>query len=291
MIGEIEMHNGGASSHWGIRPYALILGANEIASAAAVELRRTGWAVVLSHDPFPPVIRRKMAFHDVLFGDAVVLDNIEGQLVESALEFFEALRTGEGVAVTLLQLHDLIALRTPNVLIDARMQKYRTTPDWRHIAPMTIGLGPNFVVGENCDIAIETKPARSGRLILHGATEQADHIAQPLGDAGQERFAYAGRAGLWHTAVEIGVRVFKGFVVGRLDGLPVRAPIDGVVRGVARDGARIPRGVKLLEIDPRGRAAQWTGIDPRSKRIAMAVLDVAQGGVFNSAPKSVGALS
>jgi len=36
------------------------------------------------HDPFPPVIRRKMAFHDVLFGDAVVIDNVQGTLAEDA---------------------------------------------------------------------------------------------------------------------------------------------------------------------------------------------------------------
>ena len=97
---------------------------------------------------------------------------------------------------------------------------------------------------------------------------------------------YASREGLWHTAVDIGVRVFKDFVVGRLDGLPVRAPIDGVVRGVARDGSRIPPGVKVLEIDPRGREAQWTGMDNRSTLIARAVLKAAQGGELERAAKS-----
>ena len=118
---------------------------------------------------------------------------------------------------------------------------YRVTPDLRHIAPVTIGLGPNFVVGENCDMAIETKPTRPGRLVKRGSSEKANHVPQRLGGLGKERFVHASREGLWHTAVDIGVRVFKDFVVGRLDGLPVRAPIDGLVRGIARDGSRSAR--------------------------------------------------
>ena len=275
-----------APSNRYIQPYALILGTNEIASAVAVEMRRAGWSVVLAHDPFPLVIRRKMAFHDVLFGESVVIDAIEGVLAEDVLDLLDALNASEHVIVTPLQLPDLIALRTPEVLIDGRMQMYRVTPDLRHIAPMTIGLGPNFVVGENCDIGIETKPTRSGRLIKRGSSENADHDPQRLGGLGKERFVHASREGLWHTAVDIGVRVFKDFVVGRLDGLPVCAPVDGVVRGVARDGSRIPPGVKVLEIDPRGRDAQWTGIDSRSTLIARSVLKAAQGGNLERAAKS-----
>jgi hypothetical protein len=279
-----------ASSHRDIRRYALVLGTNEIASAVALEMSRAGWAVVLAHDPFPPVIRRKMAFHDVLFGDAVVVDNIEGTLAEDALELLDALKIGERVAVTPLQLHDLIALRTPDVLIDGRMQMRRATPDLRHIAPMTIGLGPNFMVGENCDLAIENRPSRSGRLIRRGSAAHADHISQRLGGVGEERFVYASREGLWHTAVDIGIRVFKDFVVGRLDGLPVHAPIDGVVRGVVRDGSRIPAGVKVLEIDPRGRNAQWTGIDNRSNVIAKTVLRAAHDSNLERAARSISSL-
>jgi hypothetical protein len=38
------------------------------------------------------------------------------------------------------------------------MQKYRVTPDWRHIARITVGLGSNFQVGVNCDIAPSDNP-------------------------------------------------------------------------------------------------------------------------------------
>ncbi|MGJ0506128.1 MAG: xanthine dehydrogenase [Methylocystis sp.] len=257
----------------GRRPAALILGLNEIASATAVALHRAGYACLMSHDPFPPVIRRGMAYHDALFGEEIVLDGLPGRRVETAAEIAGVLRERRAIGVTPLALTDIIPLRLPDLLIDARMQKYLATPDWRHIARLTVGLGPRFEVGANCDIAIETRPADVGRILRRGVTEAADHAARDLGGLGAERFVYAERDGLWHTAVEIGARVYRGVVIGRLDGAPVTAPHDGVLRGLLRDGGRAFAGAKLLEIDPRGRAARWTGVDERGARIARAVAD------------------
>ncbi len=80
-------------------------------------------------------------------------------------------------------------------------------------------------------------------------------------------------AGRWNTAIEIGTRVFKDFIVGHLGNEPVRAPFDGILRGIVRDGTEVPAGVKLLEIDPRGRRANWTGTDERGRLIANAVAE------------------
>jgi hypothetical protein len=52
----------------------------------------------------------------------------------------------------------------------------------------------------------------------------------------------------------------------------VRAPIDGMLRGIVRDSTVVPAGVKLLEIDTRGRRAAWTGIDERGRTIAQATI-------------------
>jgi xanthine dehydrogenase accessory factor len=67
--------------------------------------------------------------------------------------------------------------------------------------------------------------------------------------------------------------VFKDFVVGHLGNMPVRAPFDGILRGIVRDGTEVPAGAKLLEIDSRGRRANWTGIDDRGRLIATAVAE------------------
>ncbi|MEA1651243.1 hypothetical protein UAJ10_19720 [Nitrospirillum sp. BR 11164] len=251
--------------------YAVILGTNEIASAVAVRLHQQGYGVVMSHDPLPPVIRRKMAFHDALFDDPVVLAGVTAQRADSGVAVVGGLRRRDGVVITDLGLLDLMVIRALDVLIDARLQKYQSTPDLRRLAQFTIGLGPGFTAGQNCDFAIETKPRKEGALVRRGATEPADRVVRRLGDRGAERFVYSTSPGRWHTAMEIGSRVFKDYIVGYLAGDPVAAPIDGILRGVVRDGMEVPAGVKLLEVDPRVRGAVWSGIEDRAQTIARAV--------------------
>ncbi len=253
------------------RLFVVVLGTNEIASAVSVGLHRDGCAVALSHDPSPPVIRRGMAFHDVLYDDPCTLEGITGRRADDWPELLGALYAPNAVAVTRLALSDLIACHAIDVLVDGRMQKHTVTPDLRHLAGITVGLGPGFHVGSNCDVAVETHPTKCGKLVEVGATDLADGVPSPLGGVGRERFAYAPVTGRWRTAIEIGTRVFKGFTVGNLEGRPVPAPLDGILRGVVRDGLAVPAGAKLLEIDPRGRTARWTGIDKRPRDIAATV--------------------
>lgn len=251
--------------------FVVILGSNEIASAVAVRLRRDGYRVVLSHDPSVPVIRRRMAFHDALYDDAVTVEGMPARRADTGVEI-RALEAPE-VIVTELGLLDLIVIQAIDILVDARMQKYRAIPDLRRLAGLTIGLGPGFAGGSNCDFAIETRPGKEGMILGQGYADPPDGVSYRLGSHGGDRFARAEFAGRWNTAIEIGTLVFKDFIVGHLGNVPVRAPFDGILRGVVRDGTEVPAGAKLLEIDPRGRNANWTDGDDRAKLIANAVTD------------------
>src|SRR5262245_34279985 len=111
------------------RLFAVILGTNEIASAIGIQLMRAGYCVVLSHDPDPPVIRRKMAFHDALFTDAALLEDIVAERVDDGMQVHQALRRPPRILVTWLGLLDLLPVRHIDLLIDARLQKRRITPD------------------------------------------------------------------------------------------------------------------------------------------------------------------
>jgi hypothetical protein len=252
------------------RLFAVILGTNEIASAIGIQLVRAGYCVVLSHDPDPPVIRRKMAFHDALFTDTVQLEGVVAERVDDGVQVHQALRRPPRILVTWLGLLDLLPVRHIDLLVDARLQKRRITPDLRRLAGLAIGLGPGFSSDFNCDVAVETRPGRIGLVTDTRWTDAADGVASSLGDVGAERFVYSQFAGRWHTPVEIGTRVYRDLVLGHLSGVPVLAPRDGILRGIARDGSEVPAGVKLLEIDPRGRDVQWTGTDHRGRAIATA---------------------
>lgn len=268
------------------RLFAIILGTNEIASAIAVQLARGGTCVVLSHDPDPPVIRRRMAFHDALFAGIAQVEDIVGEHLDEAMQVLRVLRgdasRGRRVIVSRLGLVDLLPIRRIDVLIDARLQKRRIRPDLRRLAGLTIGLGPGFSGSSNCDVAIETRPGRIGLVQRDGWTEAADGIASRLGDFGAERFVYSSFVGTWRTSIAIGTHVEKDLVLGHHSGVPIMAPRNGVLRGIIRDGTEVPSGVKLLEIDPRGILAQWTGIDDRGRAIANATLSAVLRG---SAPR------
>ncbi len=250
--------------------FAVILGTNEIASAVAVQLARRGFPVILCHDPFPPVIRRGMAFHDALFEDRIEIDGIKGARAEPAAEISSVLTIPRQMAVTPLRPADLIAMRKFDALVDARMQKYRATSDLRGMAEATVGLGPNFEPGFNCDIAIETHPSKPGIIVESGKTRPPDGLASNLGEAGKERFVYSRLDGTWRTPLDVGAQVHKGVAIGNHAGAPVFASMEGVLRGIARDGTFAPKGVKLVEIDPRGEAALWTDSDDRGRAIAKA---------------------
>ncbi|WP_251133940.1 xanthine dehydrogenase [Rhodomicrobium sp. Az07] len=252
--------------------FAVILGTNEIASAIAVDLHRAGWSAVLSHDPHPPVIRRQMAFHDALFGDCAELEGVKARYAETTLATATLLGSGDCVAVTRLGLLDLIPMATVHLLVDARMQDRAIVPDIRHLASITVGVGPGFSVGENCDIAIETQPTKNGITLFAGRTAAPASKERRLGAVGSERFAIAKSPGRWHCAVEIGTRVFRNFPVGLLNREAVTAPIDGIVRGIVRDGTEVFAGTKILEIDPRGRSASWEGVDKGGRDIAQAII-------------------
>ncbi|ABQ37876.1 hypothetical protein BBta_5936 [Bradyrhizobium sp. BTAi1] len=251
--------------------FAVVLGTNEVASAIGVHLHREGFCVVLSHDPNPPVMRRKMAFHDALFGDTARVENVIGERIESTMDVFKALGCPQHVLVTWLGLSDLLPVRSIDVLIDARMQTREVTPNLRGMTRLSIGLGPGFSPSANCDVAIETRQDRLGQIVREGWTSAQDD-GGALGGVGIERLVHSPHDGRWHTPVEIGTRIYKGFVVGHLSGVPVTAPYDGILRGIVRDGCDVAAGVALAEIDPRGRHAQWTGIDAQGQALAQATL-------------------
>jgi len=248
--------------------FAVVLGTNEIASAIGVHLHRAGYCVVLSHDPNPPVMRRKMAFHDALFGEYARVEDAIGERIESTMELFSALSAPRRVLVTWLGLLDLLPVREIDVLIDARLQTHDVTPDLRGMTRLSIGIGPGFSPSANCDVAIDTTLDRLEPMVRKGGTL----AKEDPGELGVERLVQSRHEGRWHTPVEIGTRVYKGFVIGHLAGAPITAPCDGILVGIVRDGSDVPAAVALAEIDPRGRHAQWTGIDAHGQVLAQAVL-------------------
>ncbi len=268
-------------------PIVLVKGAGDVGSAVAHALLRAGYRPLLVDVPAPTVARRRMAFADALFDGAAVLDGVRAVRVDTPDRLLALLASGREVPVMAwCDSDDPRAALPPGLhlaaVVDARMRK-RVRPE-RQIdqAPLVIGLGPGFRAGETVHAAIETNWGPDlGQVLWAG--EPAAYTGQPRAILGyaRERYLYAPHAGCFRTSLDVGARVARGQVVGRVDETPLAAGIDGVIRGITRDGVLVTAGAKLVDVDPRGDPALAAGVGERPRRIAAGVLAALRaGGVY-----------
>jgi hypothetical protein len=141
---------------------------------------------VLSHDPLPPVIRREWPF--TMRSSTMMSASPDcAQRADTSFEIRKP-RPGPGVIVTELGLLDLIVLRSLDILVDARMQKYLATPDLP-ARRLTIGLGPGFAAAP-LRRRHRNAAGQGGQIIQHGrpsrpmvfrALEAIGRTFRPLG--------------------------------------------------------------------------------------------------------------
>ncbi|ABO60174.1 carbon monoxide dehydrogenase maturation protein (plasmid) [Burkholderia vietnamiensis] len=152
----------------------LVRGTGDIGSAIALALFRDGYPILLHDGPAPTAMRRGMAFTDAVFDGTAVLDGVTARRVDSCAPF-----------------HDVLAVAMWSAIIDARLRKRAIPEPLRGLAPITIGVGPNFVAGETVDFAIETSlDGRQGMIVESGSTSPLAGEPLPLGGVGRERFIY-----------------------------------------------------------------------------------------------------
>ena len=74
--------------------------------------------------------------------------------------------------------------------------------------------------------------------------------------------------------VDIGSIVQKGQTIGFVGGVPVTATLDGVLRGLIREGYPVTEGLKIADIDPRAQEVQnCTTVSDKARAIAGGVLE------------------
>jgi hypothetical protein len=250
----------------------LVLGTDDFASAVGHALHRAGCAVLMARDATTPVLRRQMAFDPALDLGETMLEGVIGRAAPDLLAIARLLIAGDAVPVTALPADDLLCMGLVRGVVDARMRRREAKADLRQLTGFSVGLGPGFVAGGNVDLAVETAPEASGRILRQGATLAAHGRSEPLAGIGRERFVRAADGGSWRSGRAIGEIVAAGEVVGRLAEATVTAPFPGALRGLVADGRAVRAGTKLLEVDPRGTAAQVSGISPRAASIARATV-------------------
>jgi xanthine dehydrogenase accessory factor len=251
----------------------LVRGSGDVGSAVAVVLHRAGIGVAIHEVAAPSAPRRGMALADAVFDGEATLDGVLARRMDDLGALAVAVAGGELVAVTTAALDEVLAALAPDVLVDARMRKRARPEPQRHLAPLTIGLGPGVVAGETAHLAVETQWGEQlGAVLAAGETRPLGGEPRSFDGHGRDRFVYAPVAGLLATAARIGQRVSAGEVVATIGDEPLRAPLDGILRGLTHDGVEVAAGTKVVEVDPRGDVSKVTGLGVRPLRIAEGVL-------------------
>src|ERR1700730_5984222 len=134
----------------------LVRGVGDVGSAGAAVLFHAGYRAALHDKPGPTTPRRGMAFTDAVFDGVAVVDGLTARRVESPAELRRVLTVGAPLPVAVWAFAKILRAADWSAMIDARMRKRAVPEGQRGLAPLTIGLGPNFIAGENVDVAIET---------------------------------------------------------------------------------------------------------------------------------------
>jgi xanthine dehydrogenase accessory factor len=253
----------------------VVRGSGDVGSAVAHRLFRAGHPVIVHDGPLPAAPRRGMAFTDAIFDGSCTLADLQAWRVDCLAGLDEALAAHRGVLIVVGELEQLLAAVSapPAVLIDARMRKRAVPERQLGLAPLTIGLGPNFIAGETTDLVIETSwGERLGTVLASGAGAPLAGEPRTYGGHARDRFIYAPAAGTFRTACRIAEPVEVGQMVASLNNQDLVAPLSGILRGLTRDGVPVEKGTKCVEVDPRGDIANVIGIGERPARIAEGVL-------------------
>ena len=228
----------------------VIRGAGDIASGIALRLHRAGMQVVMCDLAVPTSIRRTVCFSEAIRLGEVRVEDVRGALCESV----EAARAAVAAdAVAVLVDPDAACVRdlAPDALVDAILAK-RNLGTTRDMAPVVIGVGPGFTAREDCDAAVETMRGHYlGRVYYEGSPIPNTAVPGLIGGYAGERVMRAPADGVFEPCVAIGAQVKAGDVCATVAGEPMRATIDGVVRGLLQAGVPVRAGMKSGDVDPR----------------------------------------
>ena len=228
----------------------IVRGGGDVATGTIHRLHRCGFRVLVLETKAPTAIRRSVSFCEAIYDGKTTVEDVTAVRVDSTSQCEELWQAGK-IAVYIDLPGKCIPRLQPVAVIDAILAKKNcgTTID---MAPVTIGLGPGFHAGGDVHAVIETARGHNlGRVIYEGKASANSGIPGVIKGYAKERVIYAETAGPLHIIKDIGSTVNKGEVIAMTGDTPVKATIDGLVRGMIRENFEVHQGLKIADIDPR----------------------------------------
>lgn len=256
----------------------LVRGAGDLATGTILRLHNCGFRVLAVECARPSAIRRRAAFCEAVFDGAATVEGVTARLIDR-IEQADAVWNAGEIPLIVDETAVCAAACAPTVLVDAILAK-RNLGTTRDMAPITIGLGPGFTAGGDVDAVVETmRGHRLGRVIYDGAALPNTGVPGSIAGFAAERVIHAPASGAMTFVrspepVDIGSIVRKGQTIGFVGGVPVTATLDGVLRGLIREGYPVTEGLKIADIDPRAQEVQnCTTVSDKARAIAGGVLE------------------
>ncbi|MDR1948149.1 MAG: EF2563 family selenium-dependent molybdenum hydroxylase system protein [Spirochaetaceae bacterium] len=250
----------------------VIKGAGDLASGVALRLRHAGFDIAMTEIPFPTAVRRTVCFSQAVFQGICSVEDVTAVLVRDEEGMREAFARGR-IALFVDPAGAIVRSFHPDALVDAIMAK-RNTGTAITNAPVVIALGPGFTAGLDCHAVVETKRGHTlGRLITRGGAVANTGIPGDIGGCTLERLLRSPADGIFESLAEIGDMVKTGETVARVAGIPIRAGIDGIVRGLLPPGIPVSKGMKAGDLDPRCERFHCFTVSDKALSIAGGVLE------------------
>jgi len=232
----------------------VVRGGGDIATGSIYRLSKAGFSIVVLEIEKPRVVRRAVAAAQCVFvGQHAV----------------------EGVAFQKVDIDGIKSKSPANILVDARMLK-RNIDSSCDLADLTVGLGPGFTVGDNCDVVIETQRGYNlGRVYSDQGSSAMPDTGYPeqVNGYSYERVLRAPCSGIVQAQAAIGDMILEGVIVASVGNREVLAPFPGVLRGLIQTGLKVDEYDKIGDIDPRAIRSHCFKISDKALAIGGGVLE------------------
>ena len=251
----------------------IVRSGGDIASGVIQKLHRVGFRVLVLEVEKPTSIRRTVCFSEAVYNGKMELEGITAVLAKNIVEIYQAW-ANDYVPVIIDPKGEYIEKFKPIAVVDSIIAKHNTGLNMK-LAPITIGIGPGFIAGKDCNVVIESNRGHNmGRLIFEGSAESNTGVPGNIAGYTIERVLKASADGVITTKYNIGDLIKAGDVIASVNSTNIISQIDGIVRGLIREGTYVTKGFKVGDIDPRvGELNNCYTVSDKARAMGGAVLE------------------
>jgi len=255
----------------------IVRGGGDLATGTIYKLKKSGFQVLILETRNPSAIRRNVAFCEAVYQGTQTVEDMTCHLAQS-LEQAEAFLMEGKLTVLVDPMGDALPRLKPLAVVDAILAKKNLGTN-REMAPITVALGPGFTAGVDVDAVVETKRGHNlGRVLWSGSAAANTGIPGAIAGYSKERVIHCPAKGILRNVKHITDTVSKGDIIALVETengtVPVKATLNGILRGLIRDGYPVNIGFKMADIDPRAEEySNCFTISDKARCIAGGVLE------------------